>query len=242
MVVKNIFKNVEYPNDRKSIEHIIKEYDKVLGFKLYGKPVEKKLMFIIYIFIIMINIYILKCSWLPSGIKVLYTILPAISIVYDIILRIKIKNRHNKDTKLLFKALISFLAVIWCFIYIGVMFYETFLFDKWTYKEHLISFGVLVIASALIFIKVRIGLPKKFIKKYQYNNNKFFTVDSVAVAIIQLLICIVYFRKPYMLLLIITYIFVPVYLGAITYMFFEYQQYDKIQELKKQINYKHLNK
>lgn len=49
MVVNNIFGNVQYPNDRKSIEHIIKEYDRKLNHKLES-PVFKKInIFYIYL-------------------------------------------------------------------------------------------------------------------------------------------------------------------------------------------------
>lgn len=235
MVVRSIFPKINYPNDKNSIKHIITEYEKVLEYKLDDKSVDKKLMFIIYFFIIVITIFLFKSKLIPASISVIYSIPSISAIIYDAELRRRIKKCSTEDTKILFKSLISFLALTWLLLYIGVALYEALLFNKWTYKEYWISLGILSISSGLIFIYVRMKVTKKFIKKYQYGNNKFFTMNSVVISIIEFLICIAYFRKPYLLLLITTYIFLPVYLGAIVNIIFEYLQYDKIQELKKKL-------
>ncbi len=60
MVVRSIFPKINYPNDKNSIKHIITEYEKVLEYKLDDKSVDKKLMFIIYFFIIVITIFLLQ--------------------------------------------------------------------------------------------------------------------------------------------------------------------------------------
>lgn len=92
MLANSIFKDVEYPSDRKSIEHIIREYDKVLEYKLYGDKTTKKQMYIAQFFCIVIIAYIFKCSWISLIIRTIYMMPLAICLIYNIILFRKVKK------------------------------------------------------------------------------------------------------------------------------------------------------
>jgi hypothetical protein len=238
MVVKDIFSKVNYPSDRKSIEHIIKEYEKVLEYKLNGLSRREKPGYVIQIGVIMAIIYIFECSWISLWIRTLYIIPLIISVIYNIALFKKVKNSNFSDEKKFYKFKNSNIILIFTFIYGGTFGFQTVLFEKWNNNEYVISLGILVLFSLLTFIKVRIEAPKKFIKQYLHTDNKIHSYSTIIIAIVQLLVSIAYFQKPYFFILILSYVFLVVASGFIAYGYFEYVQYDKIQDLKKQINYK----
>jgi len=236
MVVKNIFKNVEYPKDRGSIEHIIKEYDKRLEHKL-GLPISKKPSYIFHMFSIINMFYILSCSGISIFIRSLYVV-PLISCtIYNILLLKKVRENNYNDKKLFYK-LINFDVIhIFIYIYSGTFMYETVIFKKWTDENYLISFCIIVMLSAISSIMARMEAPKRFIENYKNKKSKLFTLSSLTIVIVQLLVSIAYFNKPYYLLLIGSSMFLVIMSGLMTYVLFIYNQYDKIQDLKKQINY-----
>ncbi|WP_238916392.1 hypothetical protein [Clostridium sp. YIM B02555] len=239
MVVKNIFPKVNYPDDKNDIKHIIKEYDKVLEYKLYGSVLknQKSGGYIIQLIVAMAIIYIFKCSWISFWIRSLYFIPLIISIVYNIWIAIKAKKNNFNEEKMLYKFKMSEIILIIALIYGGTFCYETVIFDKWDNKNYFVYFSILVLFSVLTFMKFRVEAPKKFIKQYQYTDNKINSYNMIIIPIVQLLVSIAYFEKPYFLLLIGSSVFLVFFLGVISYTFFEYEQYDKIQELKKEINY-----
>lgn len=63
------------------------------------------------------------------------------------------------------------------------------------------------------------------------------TLDTIVIAIMKLMICIAYFKKPYFVLPITTYAGVIIYTGIIACLLFDYHQYNKIQKLKEEIEY-----
>ncbi|MCY6958013.1 hypothetical protein [Clostridium brassicae] len=238
MLVDNIFPKVNYPDDKKSIEHIIKEYDKVLKYKLKGRLSKtEKPGYIIQFFSIAFVPYIITCSWISLGIRVLYVIPLIFSVIYNIVLFKKVKDSDFEDEKIFYKFENSNIFLLIAFIYGGIFGFQTVLFGKWNNKEYLICFIILALFSLITFMKVRIESPKKFIKQYLYTDNKMPSYSTIIIPIVQLLVSIAYFKKPYFFILILSYIFLVVFSGFVTYGYFEYLQYDKIQELKKQINY-----
>lgn len=100
-----------------------------------------------------------------------------------------------------------------------------------------LGFGLMFILSIIIAIKVCYRAPKSFIENYLYKDRKIIKPSSIvkSVAIFSVMIANVY--KPYRLVLILSYLLFLFLVGAMTYSIFEYKQYDKIQELKKQIHY-----
>ncbi|PRR81137.1 hypothetical protein [Clostridium vincentii] len=235
MVLKSIFKNVNYPKDRGSIEHIITEYDKNLEFKLHGIPKLKKPGYIFYFIDIGIILFILQCSWISLGIRALYLIPIAISVICNIVLFKKAKNNNFKDEKLFYKYINSNFILLVVLLYASIFMFEIALLG-WTDVNCLISLIYLVSFSLLAFIIARIRAPKKFIKHYlKKESNK---TPYVPIAGVSLIIGgIVYLTKPYFIALIVSYPLVTVLIGFSAYVIFDYQQYDKIQELKKEINY-----
>jgi len=236
MVVKSIFRNVEYPKDRKSIEHIIKEYDKVLEYKLHGFSRTEKPGYVIQILGIALVVYIFECSWISLWIRLLYIIPLIVSVTYNIFSFIKVKSSNHNEEKKNYKFNNSSVILLISFIHGGIFGYETVLFRK-DYKDYLIYFIILVFFSLLNLIKYRREAPQKFIRQYLYTDNKIYKYNTIIIALVQLLVSIAYFEKPYFLLLIVSSIFLVIFLGMMSYAFFEYQQYDKIQDLKKEINY-----
>ncbi|KAJ51425.1 hypothetical protein BD780_002147 [Clostridium tetanomorphum] len=238
MLVNSIFPKVNYPDDKKSIEHIIKEYDRRMEHIL-GYPNTKKVgKYILDIISILLIVYILKCSSVSFGIRILYMLPLIICIIYKNILLIKAQKDNYKNKKFYY-GLKNFNIISICvFIFSGIFMIESLLFyRKWSDENYFISFCILAILSAISFIIARTIAPKKFIESYQYKENKLYITSSIFVGIVTLLVSIAYFSKPYYLILILSYVMVVVMSGLMTYTTFIYKQYDKIQELKKQINY-----
>lgn len=236
MVVKEFFKDVEYPEDKESIKHIIKEYDKVLEHKLYGFERTKKPAYVIQLGSMAFVYYISICSWISLWIRALYIIPLIISVVCNILLFKNVK-KSNYDEKAFYKFHISSGLLLTSFIYGGTFGYETVLFSKWDNSNYIISFCLLIFFSLITCIKYRIGAPKKFIKQYLHTDNKIYSYSTLIIPVVQLSVSIAYFEKPYFLLLICSYIFLVIFIGLMSYAYYEYKQYDKIQELKKEINY-----
>jgi hypothetical protein len=237
VVVKNFFKDVEYPRDKESIKHIINEYDKVLEYKLYGDKITKKQMFFSQFFCIVILLYILKCSWVSIEVRSIYIIPLVVCLIYNFILFRRVSITGFEDRKLYYRFNISTFILISFFIYCATFMYQTIVFTKWDDKNYLICFGIVLLFSIITSIVNRVLAPKRFINAFLYRNNKLAPVNVIAVAIIELLIVIVYFNKPTFILLITSYFVVIFCFSCIAPMCFEYHQYDKIQELKKEINY-----
>lgn len=238
MVVKSIFEEVDYPSDKKSLEHMIKEYDKRLEYKI-GLPISKKPNYLFHIFSIINLFYIIKCSSISIFIRLLYMMPLFLSVIYSIILFNKAKKDNYNDEKLFYKLINFDIIHIFIYIYSGIFMYETVVFRKWTSQEYLMSFMILIILATLSSIIARIEAPKRFLNNYKNNKRELFTAYSAIIPIVQVLVGVTYFNRPYYLLLIASSIFVVVISGVMTYILFIYNQYDKIQELKKEINYIH---
>ncbi|WP_238916394.1 hypothetical protein [Clostridium sp. YIM B02555] len=232
MLIKHVFQKVDYPRDRKSIEHIIKEYDKNLNHLLVVKESNKLGKYVLYIMSILIIFYVFNCSWVSIFVRLLYIIPCALIIICNSILILQIK-KHKENKKLQYKYKVFELIFISMFIYIGTFFIESILFSrKWGDENYLEWFYVLVILCIVTFLMARVNAPKKFIKKFQYQENKLYTPSSILTSITSLLICISYYNKPYYLVLIVSYIILILMSGLVTYIFFVYRQYDNIQKLK----------
>ncbi|KAJ51424.1 hypothetical protein BD780_002146 [Clostridium tetanomorphum] len=157
MLVNNIFPKVNYPNDKKSIEHIIQEYDKVLAYKLKGRFSKKeKLGYAIQFPSIVFALYIITCSWISLGIRVLYVIPLIFSVIYNIVLFKKVKDSDFEDEKIFYKFENSNVFLLVSFIYGGTFGFQTVLFGKWSNTEYLISFIILAFFSLITFMKVRV--------------------------------------------------------------------------------------
>jgi hypothetical protein len=237
MVVNNIFPKIKYPNDRNSIEHIIKEYDRKLEHLLNINNSNKFGKYCAYALCLGIELYILKCSYVSVFIRCLY-IMPVIAwVLYHIYIYCSIKNDYS-NRKIHYKLKLFNIVFICIFLYSGTFMFESILFGgKWVDCDYLICFCILMILCSLSFVIARINAPKKFIGDFQYKENKLYTPSSILIGVISLSVCIAYFNKPYYLLLIIAYIAILIMFGLSTYIYFVYEQYDKIQELKKEINY-----
>lgn len=238
MVVNSIFKNVKYPKDRESIEHIITEYDKNLEYKVSGILNSKRSSIFYTAFSILVILYILKCTEVSFIIRALYLIPLAATILYNIVLFKKAGNNNYKDEKLIYKFNNSSFLLLIMFIYSATFLIENSLFNEWTDENYLISFGILFLLFLLTFIWARIKAPEKFIKNFQNKKSKVYTPSSIIFVVVAVLVSIANFSQPNRLILIVSYIFLVLISGLITNSIFICQQYDRIQELKKEINYR----
>lgn len=239
MVVKDIFPKVEYPNDRESIEHIIKEYDKDFE-NSYLPDKAKNSMWIIYIIILSASYNIFNNAEVSLFLRSIYCI-PTVSFtLYLIFLSKKIKKDLKKNKKLHKK--IDFLYIIFFYLFLSIVGFgiEIDDFTKWGNKEYYLSICSVLISSILIMIySVKLS-PKKFMNRYRdasvdyekYNIVKTFILSMGPVAVM----CI-YIAKPYYFIVIFSYIIRIILPGVTLFRRFCYSQYDKIQELKKQIGY-----
>lgn len=236
MVVKKFFKDAVYPTDRKSIEHIIKGYDEMID-SLLALEYSSKGVCTIFIGIICLIFFVLRNPDTYLVIKLVYTLPPIISIIYYLRLSIIAKNKKT-DLKFCYRRKKFGSLYFENFIFIATLAFETVLLDvknKNTY--YALGFGLLFALSIVIVIKVRYSAPKSFIQNYLYKNRKIIKPSSVVKNVVIFLVMLANVYKPYRLVLILSYLLFLILVGAVTYSIFEYKQYDKIQELKKQINY-----
>lgn len=244
MVVKNIFKEVEYPSDEESIEHIIREYDKRLqNIWINTKDIDGRCSeYVMLILTVIAVIYTLSCWQISIIVRSLYIVPCTICMIYYLKV-VKFQKEEADKLKGWFKIIGMKVMLVYNFLYIGIFFGEIqFCINKWQDREYFFSAFILIILSIISIIIARIKAPKKFINQYQYKKRKVSTSITIIKSMIVFFACIINVHKPYRIIVIASYIILIILSGIMTYVFFEYSQYDKIQELKKQINYKPKNK
>lgn len=235
-----MFREAEYPSDKRSIERIIREYDKEVSLLINNSEQNeikfRKAKYIMIIFSFLSIIYSFKFYWIPAIIKISYIVPFVIFMVFYFKLSLKIKRSNCSDKKLKLKMINYNLMLICFFIYLEIFIIESIYLDiEWQSPFYIISYAVFIFFCIAVTIIGRVKAPKRFIKNYQYRNRKIVTAGSVSVSITTILVSIAYFHKPYRLIVIMSYIMVIVMCYLMAYKIFEYKQYDKIQELKKQI-------
>ena len=179
--------------------------------------------------------YIIKAIDSSIILKALYIIPFFLCVIYCMKVEFECKISNYKKIKNCYKASKVSLALIWFYIYIMSFIMEFVLLERQSNKMlYLLIFLMISCCEAgYTFFKG----SDRFINNFQFKNIKFNKTSKICESSIVLLVCIINFHKPYKLILIGILILMIILVPVIVNLIFEYKQYDKIQELKKQINY-----
>lgn len=234
MVVKDLFKSVDYPRDIKERNRIVDEYNKKLEASIYSESKSKNTMLSIMFEIIALLCVVMIFTYGEISIilKLLYAIPILAFTFYDFCLLFK--SKKDKNTKTLYGKSVSQLFVFLAIIYSGTyIFAVVSLGDKFNTISASALWCMFIMLSVISFFEAVKNAPDKFLYKYLNSNKKYHSQPSWALNITRVLILVVCIFKPYMLLMAVTYIIITPLVYAFTFSYYVYLQYDEVQNLRK---------
>ena len=119
-ILVKIFKDVEYPIDKKDIQNIIREYDKVTSSILVINKSNFSLIIIMYLLNLFV-MYMLDKNHISTIIKLICFIPIIIHIIYDMYARIKIRIHNTSKTIKILKLSASFYMLVWECIFLSML-------------------------------------------------------------------------------------------------------------------------
>ena len=234
MLVKKIFKNVDYPIDIEERNRIVDEYNKKLDAAIQSESKSKNtaLSIMFEVIALLCVVMIFMYGDISIILKALYAAPILAFAFYDFYLLIKSKKSESK--KILYGKYVSQLFVFLAIIYSGTYIFSGVSLDN---KFNTISAAALwcicTILSIGSFLEAVKNAPDKFLYKYLNSNKKYHSQPSWALNITRVLILVVCIFKPYMLLMGVTYILITPLVYVFTFTYYVYLQYDEVQNLKK---------
>lgn len=234
MLVEKIFKEIQYPNDKKEKCIIFDEYNSKVNNLLYREEPKKrfKTSLLFQLIDILVVLFVIMFGDVHVIAKLLYALPIAIFIVYDFVLLCRVKKDNYKVVKEVYKKELTQSLVLISLMYGSIYIFLTIgLFDEINTLMIMLSWGVFIILSIASFFRAVKNAPDKFLNTYLNPNNKFKPQPSWVLNITSILIVLVCILKPYLLLAALVYILIVPLTSALVYTYYSYLQYDKIQKL-----------
>lgn len=234
MLVKKIFKNVDYPIDIEERNRIVDEYNKKLDAAIQSESKAKNtaLSMMFEVIALLCVVMIFMYGDISIILKALYAAPILVFVFYDFYLLITSKKSESK--KILYGKYVSQLFLFLAIIYSGAYIFSVVSLDN---KFNTISAAALwcicTILSIGSFLEAVKNAPDKFLYKYLNSNKKYHSQPSWVLNITRVLILVVCILKPYMLLMGVTYILITPLVYVFTFTYYVYLQYDEVQNLKK---------
>ena len=176
MLVEKIFKEIQYPNDKKEKRIIFDEYNSKVNNLLYREEPKKrfKTSLLFQLIDILVVLFVIMFGDVHVIAKLLYALPIAIFIVYDFVLLCRVKKDNYKVVKEVYKKELTQSLVLISLMYGSIYIFLTIgLFDEINTLMIMLSWGVFIILSIASFFRAVKNAPDKFLNTYLNPNNKF---------------------------------------------------------------------